>query len=115
MKLYRRETVLNSPFFLKEVNQLFEFRIQSILTDNGLKFTNIRGASNSHIIKVERFHRTVGEEFYNRDFYQTLEKLKELQGGKISKEFKVLNVYPIDKIFNFGLIKNNGEFCSHPI
>lgn len=157
-KLYRRKTALNSLSFLKEVTELSELRIQSILTDNGLEFTNIRGAPGSHIIdefclknnikhkltrkrrpqtngKVERFHRTVGEEFYNRNFYLTLddmekglekyveyynkfrphmgltgltpyEKLKELQGGKVSKDFKASDIYSLDKIFNFGINKN---------
>lgn len=168
-KLYRRKTALNGLSFLKKVIELSPFRIQSILTDNGLEFTNIRGAPNSHIIdefclknnikhkltrkrrpqtngKVERFYRTVGEESYSRNFYFTLEdmekglekydveyynkfrphmgingftpyeKLKELQGRKISKDFKVSNILPFDKICNFGILdKDDRKFCSHPI
>ena len=87
-KLYRRKTLANSLSFLKELYKFFDCRIKSILTDNGLEFTNIRGAPGSHILdefclknsgkqnsqekegkrmngKVERFHRTVGEEFYS--------------------------------------------------
>jgi len=87
-KLYRRKTLVNSLSFLKELYKFFDCRIKSILTDNGLEFTNIRGAPGSHILdgfclknsgkqnsqgkegkrmngKVERFHRTVGEEFYS--------------------------------------------------
>jgi len=87
-KLYRRKTLANSLSFLKELYKFFDCRIQSILTDNGLEFTNIRGVPGSHILdefclknggsinsqgkegkrmndKVERFHRTVGEGFYS--------------------------------------------------
>ncbi|HXK70883.1 MAG TPA: integrase core domain-containing protein [Caldisericia bacterium] len=112
--------------------------------NNGSEITNIRGAPNSHIIdkfylknyikhkltkkrrpqtngKVKRFHRTVGEEFYKRNFYFSLEemeeglkkyvdyynkcrphmglngltpyeKLKELKGESILREFKTSNI-----------------------
>jgi transposase InsO family protein len=99
-KLYRRKSALNSLSFLKELYLLFEFKIKSILTDNGLEFTNIRGNQGSSIMdefclrnnikhkltrkrrpqtngKVERFHRTVGEEFYNRNFYLSLEDMNK--------------------------------------
>jgi len=49
-KLYRRKTLANSLSFLKELYKFFDCRIQSILTDNGLEFTNIRGAQGSHIL-----------------------------------------------------------------
>ncbi|NLI55756.1 DDE-type integrase/transposase/recombinase [bacterium] len=153
VELYRKKTASNSLSFLEHAMEISKGRIQSILTDNGLEFTNIRGAPDSHNIdkfclknhikhkltrkrrpqtngKVERFHRTVGEEFYNRNFYLSLqelgeglkkyveyynkcrphtdlkgltpyEKLKELQGKTVSKDFKVSNIYPLYNIFDF--------------
>jgi len=125
--------------------------------NNGSEITNIRGAPNSHIIdkfylknyikhkltrkrrpqtngKVKRFHRTVGEEFYKRNFYFSLEemeeglkkyvdyynkcrphmglngltpyeKLKELKGESILREFKTFYIHPLDNILNFVIIK----------
>jgi len=87
--------------------------------------------------KVERFHRTVGEKFYNRNFYLSLEgikeglkkyieyynkfrphmglngltpyeKLKELQGG-ILEDFKISNIYPLGRTFNAGIHKSDRE------
>ena len=49
-KLYRRKTTANSLSFLKELYKFFDCRIQSILTDKGLKFTNIRRVPGSHIL-----------------------------------------------------------------
>lgn len=43
------------------------------------------------------------------------EKLKKSQKGGISKDSKVSNIYPLEKIFNFGIYKNDREFCSRPI
>ncbi|MEF3244407.1 MAG: hypothetical protein K6343_00260 [Caldisericaceae bacterium] len=44
------------------------------------------------------------------------EKLKELQGGRLSKDFNVTNILTLDKIFNFGISKNDDKkFYSHPI
>jgi hypothetical protein len=46
------------------------------------------------------------------------EKLKELQGVKISEDFEVSKiltlVLALDTSYVFGTIKNE-EFCSHPI
>jgi len=44
------------------------------------------------------------------------EKLKELQGGRVSKGFEVSDILPLDKIYNFSILdKNDRKFCSHPI
>jgi len=32
-------------------------------------------------------------------------KLKELQGVEISKDFKISNIYPLDRVFNSGIPK----------
>jgi len=42
------------------------------------------------------------------------EKLKELQGERISKAFEVYNILLLDKSFNFCINKNE-RICSHPI
>ena len=39
-KLYRRKTADNALSFLKKVHLFSEFRVRSILTDNGLEFTS---------------------------------------------------------------------------
>jgi hypothetical protein len=47
--------------------------------------------------------------------------LKELQGGKTSKDFKVCNNLPLNKILNFDTIENvrgaikDERVCSHTI
>jgi len=85
--------------------------------------------------KVERFHRTVGEEFYSRHFYESLEnmeeglrtyveyynkfrphmclhgltpyeKLKGLLEGETSTVFEISNNLPLDKILNFDTNEN---------
>jgi len=161
-KLYRRKTADNALSFLKNVYLFSGFRARSILTDNGLEFTSIRGCPSSHIIdefclrydikhkltrkrrpqtngKVERFHRTVEEEFYSRNFFFNLEemeeglkgylkyynnlrphmglkgltpgeRIKELEGIKVLKEDLKIN---LDNCFYFSRIRN--EVCSHPI
>ncbi|MEF3244651.1 MAG: hypothetical protein K6343_01505 [Caldisericaceae bacterium] len=43
-------------------------------------------------------------------------RIKELQGGRLSKDLKVPNILTLDKIFNFGISKNDDKkFYSHPI
>jgi len=102
-KLYRRKTLENSLSFLKELYNFFDCRIQSILTDNGLEFTNIRGVPGSHILdefclknsgkqnsqrkegkrmngKVERCERGVRELWEKSSithFYESLEDMEE--------------------------------------
>jgi len=44
LKQTMRKTLANNLSFLKELYKFFDCRIQSILTDNVLEFTNIRGA-----------------------------------------------------------------------
>ena len=113
-----RKTALNSLSFLKKITELLGLIIQSILTDNGLEFTNISGAPNSHTTnefclknkikhkltrkinakkngKVERFHRTVGEEFYNRNFYLALEDM----GDGLKKYVEYYNKFSLGRIW----------------
>lgn len=86
-------------FFLLLLACWGQGRIEAVLTDNGLEFTHFKNKRNHPFArllreqgikhrrtrvrrpqtngKVERFHRTLAEEFYASSFFDTVEGLEE--------------------------------------
>lgn len=97
-KLYDRETAANAIEFVKELVRVSPFRIQRIRVDNrygkelrafcetiGIEIVTIAAYKPSQNGKIERFHRTIKEEFYWRycGFYDDKELIQFKLNGWI--------------------------------